>query len=49
MKALVSSGGPFQAEAAAAERFELGNLPPDSLTDPAVRAAISARHDSTPA
>lgn len=29
--------------------FELGNLPPDSITDPAVRAAISARHDSIPA
>jgi quercetin dioxygenase-like cupin family protein len=29
--------------------FELGDLPPDSITDPAVRAAISARHDSFPA
>ena len=29
--------------------FELGNLPPDSITDPAVRAAISARYDSIPA
>jgi quercetin dioxygenase-like cupin family protein len=29
--------------------FELGSLPPDSITDPAVRAAISARHDSIPA
>jgi hypothetical protein len=29
--------------------FELGNLPPDSITDPAVPAAISARHDSIPA
>ena len=29
--------------------FELGGLPPDSITDPAVRAAISARHDSIPA
>src|SRR6516165_3276446 len=29
--------------------FELGNLPPDSITYPAVRAAISARHDSIPA
>ena len=29
--------------------FELGNLPPDGITDPAVRAAISARHDSIPA
>ena len=29
--------------------FELGDLPPDSITDPAVRAAISARHDSVPA
>lgn len=29
--------------------FELANLPPDSITDPAVRAAISARYDSIPA
>ena len=29
--------------------FELADLPPDSITDPAVRAAISARHDSVPA
>ena len=29
--------------------FELADLPPDSITDPAVRAAISARHDSIPA
>jgi len=29
--------------------FELADLPPDSITDPAVRAAISARHDSSPA
>jgi len=29
--------------------FELAGLPPDSITDPAVRAAISARHDSIPA
>ena len=29
--------------------FELAALPPDSITDPAVRAAISARHDSIPA
>ena len=29
--------------------FELGDLPADSITDPAVRAAISARHDSSPA
>ncbi len=28
---------------------ELAGLPPDSITDPAVRAAISARHDSVPA
>lgn len=28
--------------------FELGNLPADSLTDPAVRAAIAARFDSVP-
>ena len=28
--------------------FELANLPPDSITDPAARAAISARHDSIP-
>jgi hypothetical protein len=29
--------------------IELGTLPPDSITDPAVRAAISARYDSSPA
>jgi quercetin dioxygenase-like cupin family protein len=29
--------------------FELANLPPDSITDPAARAAISARYDSIPA
>jgi quercetin dioxygenase-like cupin family protein len=29
--------------------FELADLPSDSITDPAVRAAISARHDSIPA
>ena len=29
--------------------FELADLPPDSITDPAVRTAISARHDSIPA
>ena len=29
--------------------FELADLPPDSITDPAMRAAISARHDSVPA
>jgi quercetin dioxygenase-like cupin family protein len=29
--------------------FELAGLPPDSITDPAVRAAISASHDSIPA
>jgi mannose-6-phosphate isomerase-like protein (cupin superfamily) len=28
--------------------FELGELAPDSITDPAVRAAISARYDSVP-
>ena len=28
--------------------FELGSLPPGSLTDPAVREAISARYDSHP-
>ncbi|GLH98175.1 cupin domain-containing protein [Phytohabitans aurantiacus] len=28
--------------------FELGRLPADSITDPAVRAAISARYDSVP-
>ena len=28
--------------------FELADLPPDSVTDPAVRGAISARHDSIP-
>ena len=29
--------------------FELADLSTDSITDPAVRAAISARHDSIPA
>jgi quercetin dioxygenase-like cupin family protein len=29
--------------------FELATLPPDGITDPAVRAAISARYDSIPA
>jgi len=29
--------------------FELAGLPPDSITDPAARDAISARHDSIPA
>ena len=29
--------------------FELAGLPPHSITDPAARAAISARHDSIPA
>ena len=29
--------------------FELAGLPPDSITDPAMRATISARHDSIPA
>lgn len=29
--------------------FELGGLAPDAIQDPAVRAAISARHDSVPA
>jgi quercetin dioxygenase-like cupin family protein len=29
--------------------IELAGLPPDSITDPAVRRAISARHDSVPA
>ena len=29
--------------------FELANLPPNSITDPAVRAAISAKYDSIPA
>jgi hypothetical protein len=29
--------------------FELADLPPGAITDPAVRAAISARHDSVPA
>jgi mannose-6-phosphate isomerase-like protein (cupin superfamily) len=28
--------------------FELAELPPGALTDPAVRAAISARYDSVP-
>jgi quercetin dioxygenase-like cupin family protein len=29
--------------------IELADLPPDSITDPAVRRAVSARHDSIPA
>lgn len=29
--------------------LELGRLPPDSITDPQVRAAIAQRHDSIPA
>lgn len=29
--------------------FELANLPPGSITDPTVRAAISAKYDSIPA
>ena len=29
--------------------FELAGLPSDSITDPAARAAVSARHDSIPA
>ena len=29
--------------------FELADLPADSITDPSVRSAISARHDSVPA
>lgn len=29
--------------------FELALLPPDSITDPTVRAAISAKYDSIPA
>ncbi len=29
--------------------FELAGLPPGSITDPEVRASISARHDSIPA
>jgi quercetin dioxygenase-like cupin family protein len=29
--------------------FELASLPPDSITDPIVRAAISAKYDSIPA
>ena len=29
--------------------FELANLPTDSITDPIVRAAISAKYDSIPA
>ena len=29
--------------------FELATLSPDSITDPAVRVAISARYDSSPA
>jgi hypothetical protein len=29
--------------------YELADLPPDSVTDPAARGAISARHDSIPA
>jgi len=28
--------------------FELGELPRNSITDPAVRAAIAARYDSIP-
>ena len=28
--------------------FELANLPPGSITDPTVRAAISAKYDSIP-
>lgn len=28
--------------------YELGGLAPDAIRDPAVRAAISARHDSVP-
>jgi len=28
--------------------FELGNLPPNAIRDPAARAAISARYDSIP-
>jgi quercetin dioxygenase-like cupin family protein len=28
--------------------FELGQLPPNAIRDPAVRAAISARYDSVP-
>ena len=28
--------------------FELGGLPPDSIRDPQVRAAIAARYDSVP-
>jgi hypothetical protein len=28
--------------------FELAELPPNSITDPAVRAAIAARYDSIP-
>jgi len=29
--------------------FELADLPPDSITDPQARTAVSARHDSIPA
>ena len=29
--------------------FELGTLPPNAISDPATRAAISARYDSIPA
>jgi quercetin dioxygenase-like cupin family protein len=29
--------------------FELADLPAGSITDPAARAAVSARHDSIPA
>jgi mannose-6-phosphate isomerase-like protein (cupin superfamily) len=29
--------------------FELADLPPGGITDPAVRAAVAARHDSVPA
>jgi hypothetical protein len=28
--------------------YELGGLPAESITDPAVRAAIAARYDSVP-
>jgi hypothetical protein len=28
--------------------FELGQLPPNAIRDPSVRAAISARYDSIP-
>jgi hypothetical protein len=29
--------------------FELADLPPGGITDPAVRAVVAARHDSVPA